>query len=57
MPRLIEENANLTAQNKQLLDELEIVNWYREVMDGGLNSRELLSDYSSLKKKYQALQK
>ena len=57
VPRLIEENANLTAQNKQLLDELEIVNWYREVIDGGVNSREVLSDYVDLKKKYQVLQK
>ena len=57
VPRLIEENANLSAQNKQLLDELEIVNWYREVIDGGVNSREVLSDYVDLKKKYQVLQK
>ena len=42
VPRLIEENATLTAQNKQLLEELEIVIWWRDVMEDGHDSREIL---------------
>ena len=52
MPRLIEENGKLNAQVKQLLAELEIVNWYKDAVDDGIDSREILQEYSELKKRY-----
>ena len=52
IPRLIEENGKLSAQVKQLLAELEIVHWYKDALDDGIDSREILQEYSELKKRY-----
>ena len=50
MPRLLEENAKLNARVKQQENELEVVNWYIEILEEGVNTKQLVQEYTKLKK-------
>ena len=39
------ENTVLHEQLDQLVEELEIVNWYIQVLEGGNNTKTLLKDF------------
>ena len=39
------ENEMLHKQCDQLTDDLQIVNWYIEVIEGGFNTRTIMKDF------------
>ena len=49
MPKLRKENRELKEINKQLKDEIKIIDWYNMVMEDGMDTRDVLEEYSKLK--------
>ena len=46
----------LKEKVSQLQDELLIVKWYLEVMEQGVDSKEVIREYAILKKKHKILE-
>ena len=55
MPRLVQANADLQGKCKAYENELEVVNWYLEVMEEGLDTRDMVGQFHALKKKHRKL--
>ena len=47
---LVEENFYLQGQVRLLNNKLSILNWYLEVMEEGIDMKEIAQKYSELKK-------
>ena len=57
LPRLVQANADLQGKCKAYENELEVVNWYLEVMEEGLDTRDMVGQFHALKKQHRKLQK
>ena len=57
MPRLLEENTMLNAKVKQQDKELEVVKWYIEILEEGVDTKQLAQEYQKLKKDHRQLEK
>ena len=57
MPKLLHENGLLKARIEQLEVELELVAWQVEVMEDGLDTREVVKRYTELTKAHKLLEK
>ena len=57
MPKLKAENATMAARIEQLESELYIVKWYMDVMEEGVDTKEIVQKYADLKKEHRILQK
>ena len=55
--KMIKENKKLKKRVESLENEFEIVQWYIEVMEGGVDTKLLMKEYLELKKKHTAYQK
>lgn len=55
-PRVIKENGQLRARVTQLENELSIVEWYLDVLEQGIDTKEIIVEYTKLKKKHKRLQ-
>ena len=51
------DNRALEAKCKCYIKEMEIVNWYINVMEGGIDATQAIKDYAKLRDKYKALEK
>ena len=45
----------MKASNKQHLEELETVKWYIEVLESGIDTKDIQKEYTILKKKFKHL--
>ena len=57
LPKLKKENAMMAEKIKSLENETDIVKWYLEVMEDGVDTRELVEKYADLKKEHKTLKK
>ena len=57
LPKLRADNATMAAKIEQLENELFIVKWYMDVMEEGVDTKEIVEKYSVLKKDHKVLQK
>ena len=57
MPRLLEENTMLNAKVKQQDKELEVVKWYIEILEEGVDTKQLAQEYQKLKNDHRQLEK
>ena len=54
-PNLIKENAALKTKVSRLEEELSTVNWYIEVMEHGIDTKDIAKEYALLKKEHKVL--
>ena len=57
MPRLLEENTMLNAKVKQQDKELEVVKWYFEILEEGVDTKQLVKEYQTIKNDHRQLEK
>ena len=51
-----EQNFQMKMKIKQYEDELEIVKWYIQVLEDGIDTRQIVKEYYQLKKEHSVLQ-
>ena len=56
MPQLLEENGSMKAKIIQLENELSIVQWYLEIMEGGSDTKQIVLEFAKLKREYKVLE-
>ena len=56
MPQLLEENGSMKAKISQLENELSIVQWYLEIMEGGSDTKQIVLEFAKLKREYKVLE-
>ena len=52
---MLKENLEMKSKIRQLESETEIVAWYLKVMEEGVDTKEIVKEYSILKKKHKHL--
>ena len=52
MPKLQRENLNLKKKVAQLEEENKIVQWYLEVLEGGVDTKEIVREFGMLKQEH-----
>ena len=56
MPKLSKENLVLKQKNTAMKNEISIVNWYLDVMEEGIDSKQVMQEYAMLKKTHKAME-
>ena len=56
MPKLSKENIVLKQKNTAMKNEISIVNWYLDVMEEGIDSKQVMQEYAMLKKTHKAME-
>ena len=55
LPKKIEENKLLAEKVKSFQNEFDIVNWYCSVMEGGVNTKEIVKELFDIRKSHKEL--
>jgi len=52
LPKALSENRALRSELEACQNELYIIKWYLEVMEGGTDTREVVKEFATLRKKH-----
>ena len=57
VPELIQKNAQLTSKIIQLEEDLKVVQWYMEVFESGIDTKDVCKEFTALQSEHKKLKK
>ena len=57
MPALVKKNAHLIGQVARLEEELKVVQWYMEVLERGVDTKDVTAAFTALSKEHKKLKR